>query len=77
MRFQPSDRTDHVSDERLEVFGKLTPAQRLRRVEEQAQFLRLSRVARERGTPSVQDKPDLEPSAAGCRVNVLLHRRFL
>lgn len=32
--FDPSDRTHHISDERLRTFRKLTPEQRLRWVEE-------------------------------------------
>lgn len=42
--FDPADRTYHVSEERLRAFKALTPAQRLRWVEELAQFLRLARV---------------------------------
>lgn len=42
--FNPADRTYHVSDERLMAFKALTPAQRLKWVEELAQFLRLAKV---------------------------------
>lgn len=48
MSFDPGQRTYLVSDERLRAFRALTPAQRLRWVEELAQFLRLARDARER-----------------------------
>jgi len=43
-RFNPADRTYHVSDERLRTFKALTPAQRLQWVEELAYFLRLAKV---------------------------------
>jgi hypothetical protein len=42
--FNPADRTYLVSDERLRAFKALTPAQRLRWVEELAQFLRLAKL---------------------------------
>lgn len=42
--FNPADRTYHVSDERLRAFKALTPAQRLKWVEELAHFLRLSKA---------------------------------
>ena len=46
MSFAPANRTYHLSDERMQAFRKLTPAERLRWVEELAQFLRLARIAR-------------------------------
>ena len=42
--FNPGDRTYYVSDERLREFQKLTPEQKLRWVEELANFLRLAKV---------------------------------
>ncbi len=42
--FNPGDRTYHVSDERLREFQKLTPEQRLKWVEELANFLRLAKA---------------------------------
>ncbi len=42
--FNPDDRTYHVSDERLREFQKLTPEQRLKWVEELANFLRLAKA---------------------------------
>lgn len=45
--FDPGDRTYYVSDERLRAFQELTPEQRLRWVEELANFLRLARIGRE------------------------------
>lgn len=42
--FDPADRTYQVSDERLRAFKALTPAQRLKWVEELAHFLRLAKV---------------------------------
>jgi hypothetical protein len=47
MMFQPGDRTYHVSDQRLAAFRALTAEQRLRWVEELAEFLRMARVARQ------------------------------
>lgn len=44
--FTPGDRTYHVSDERLRAFRMLTPAQKLRWVEELAVFLRLAKIDR-------------------------------
>ncbi|HQN65263.1 MAG TPA: hypothetical protein PK372_08430 [Rugosibacter sp.] len=44
--FNPADRTYYVSDERLRAFKALTPAQRLKWVEELAQFLRLAKAQR-------------------------------
>ena len=44
--FKPEDRTYFVSDERLKAFQLLTPAQRLKWVEELAQFLRLAKLSR-------------------------------
>jgi hypothetical protein len=44
--FDPGDRTYDLSDERLAAFQALTPAERLRWVEELATFLRLARAAR-------------------------------
>ncbi len=41
--FKPEDRTYLVSDERLKAFQLLTPAQRLKWVEELAMFLRLAK----------------------------------
>lgn len=46
--FDPGDRTYYVSDERLRAFQELTPEQRLRWVEELANFLRLARIGRDR-----------------------------
>ncbi len=45
--FPPGDRTYYVSDERLRAFRMLTPEQRLRWVEELANFLRLAKIGRE------------------------------
>ena len=42
--FNPDDRTYLVSDERLKAFKSLTPAERLRWVEELAMFLRLAKL---------------------------------
>lgn len=44
--FNSGDRTYYVSDERLRAFKALTPEQRLRWVEELAQFLRLAKVVK-------------------------------
>ncbi len=44
--FNPGDRTYYVSDERLQAFQALTPEQRLKWVEELAQFLRLAKTGR-------------------------------
>jgi hypothetical protein len=44
--FDPGDRTYYVSDERLRAFKALTPEQRLRWVEELANFLRLAKVSK-------------------------------
>jgi hypothetical protein len=44
--FNAADRTYHVSDERLRAFKALTPAQRLKWVEELAAFLRLAKVSK-------------------------------
>lgn len=44
LAFNPDDRTYYVSDERLRAFKALTPAQRLKWVEELAQFLRLAKA---------------------------------
>ena len=44
--FNPEDRTYFVSDERLKAFRLLTPAQRLKWVEELAMFLRLAKLNR-------------------------------
>lgn len=46
--FDPGDRTYHVSDERLRAFRALTPEQRLRWVEELANFLRLAKVSKKK-----------------------------
>ena len=43
--FKPEDRTYLVSDERLKAFQSLTPAQRLKWVEELALFLRLAKLS--------------------------------
>jgi hypothetical protein len=43
--FKPEDRTYFVSDERLKAFKSLTPAQRLKWVEELAMFLRLAKLS--------------------------------
>ena len=60
--YKHSDRTYHLSDERLRAFKQLTPEQRLRWVEELAAFLRLVRVEREkqRGIPGLHTKPYTE-----------------
>jgi hypothetical protein len=42
--FKSEDRTYFVSDERLKAFQLLTPAQRLKWVEELALFLRLAKL---------------------------------
>ena len=42
--FKPEDRTYLVSDERLKAFKSLTPAERLKWVEELAHFLRLAKL---------------------------------
>jgi hypothetical protein len=55
MSFDRSQRTYQVSDERLRAFGALTPAERLRWVEELAQFLRLARLSREHRNTSNAD----------------------
>jgi hypothetical protein len=44
--FKPEDRTYFVSDERLKAFKSLTPAQRLKWVEELALFLRMVKLNR-------------------------------
>lgn len=44
--FKPEDRTYFVSEERLKAFQLLTPAQRLKWVEELALFLRLAKLSR-------------------------------
>jgi hypothetical protein len=44
--FKSEDRTYFVSDERLKAFRALTPAQRLKWVEELALFLRLAKLER-------------------------------
>ena len=49
--FKSEDRTYFVSDERLKAFKSLTPAQRLKWVEELALFLRLAKLK------SIQVKP--------------------
>jgi hypothetical protein len=54
MSFDPANRTYHLSDERMQAFRKLTPAERMRWVEELAQFLRLAKVAREQATIKAQ-----------------------
>lgn len=43
--FDRGNRTYSVSDERLREFGKLSAAERLRWVEESAQFVRLGQAA--------------------------------
>lgn len=43
--FQRSDRTYHLSDERMQVFQSLTIEERLRWVEEFATFVRIGREA--------------------------------
>ena len=43
--FDRGNRTYHISTERLQKFGKLTWAQRLRWVEESAQFIRMAQAA--------------------------------
>ena len=45
-QFKSEDRTYLVSDERLKAFLALTPAQRLKWVEELALFLRLAKLSR-------------------------------
>ena len=46
--FKPEDRTYLVSDESLKAFQLLTPAERLKWVEELALFLRLAKLGRKR-----------------------------
>jgi hypothetical protein len=46
--FNSGDRTYYVSDERLRAFRALTPEQRLRWVEELANFLRLAKISKKR-----------------------------
>ncbi|HEU0187900.1 MAG TPA: hypothetical protein VFR06_08410 [Gallionellaceae bacterium] len=46
--FTPGDRTYYVSDERLRAFRALTPEQRLRWVEELANFLRLAKLGKKK-----------------------------
>lgn len=60
MSFDPGQRTYLVSDERLRAFRALTPAQRLRWVEELAQFLRLARDARKRTTSPAAPTPSTD-----------------
>jgi hypothetical protein len=48
--FNPGDRTYHVSDERLRAFKALTPEQRLRWVEELANFLRLAKAGKQKSS---------------------------
>ena len=50
--FKPEDRTYLVSDERLKAFKSLTPAERLKWVEELAHFLRLAKLKSIRVKPS-------------------------
>jgi len=57
MSFDPANRTYHLSEERMQAFRKLTPAERLHWVEELAQFLRLARVAREQAAVKAQIGP--------------------
>lgn len=45
LAFDRGNRTYWVSDERLREFGKLSVAERLRWVEESAQFVRLGQAA--------------------------------
>jgi hypothetical protein len=45
-QFNPGDRTYYVSDERLRTFKALTPEQKLRWVEELAQFLRMAKLSK-------------------------------
>jgi len=54
MSFDPSTRTYHLSDERMQAFRRLSPAERLHWVEELAQFLRLARVARVKAAATTQ-----------------------
>jgi len=46
--FNPGDRTYFVSDERLRAFGRLTAEQKLRWVEELANFLRLAKISKKK-----------------------------
>lgn len=64
MSFDRSQRTYHVSEERLRAFAALTPAERLRWVEELAGFLRLARLSRA-NVATAQDAAFIE--AAGAR----------
>ena len=52
MTFPSGDRTYHLSDERLKAFRALTVEQRLRWVEELAEFLRMAKVSREQWIPA-------------------------
>jgi hypothetical protein len=51
-KFDPGDRTYYLTDDQLRAFRALTPAERLRCVEELARFLRLARLAREERSDS-------------------------
>ena len=55
--FNPDERTYLVSDERLKAFKSLTPAERLKWVEELAHFLRLAKL-KPNQTKSSQLKPN-------------------
>ena len=54
--FKPEDRTYFVCDERLKAFKLLTPAQRLKWVEELAMFLRLAKLDSTQAKPA-QNNP--------------------
>ena len=55
MSFDRSQRTYLVGDERLRAFAALSPAERLRWVEELAGFLRLARLSRENAASPATD----------------------
>ena len=57
MNFDRDQRTYRVSDERLRAFAALTPAERLRWVEELAGFLRLARLSRENAANATTQRP--------------------
>jgi hypothetical protein len=59
MAYDRSQRTYHVSDERLRAFRALTPEERLRWVEELALFLRLAQAGG--GRPRHPTAPEQPP----------------
>ncbi|QDX80157.1 hypothetical protein B9N43_02110 [Denitratisoma sp. DHT3] len=61
MSFDRGQRTYQVSDERLRAFAALTPAERLRWVEELAAFLRLAHASRESAVAPATLNPPASP----------------